>query len=278
MSVNKINNDGTLSPMAGTPALKLNGIQDNINKNGAKNLLPNRGTSYTAGNLTLTKNADGSVTLNGSNNTGSTVWWKFAEDIVWGSEDKSWEINGFPNEHTYNGYTFSLDGDSSVTIGTGLFYFGFTVANSTTWLGINTGASFSNLTVYPMVRLASDTDSTYQPYAMTNVEITNDITKMDLIYMGNNMYLSHTGCIYQLRFKGCSYSEFAAGMAIITNYLPGIIHADMYTERSGLRYFATYENNEVYITGSWNTAPTPFSSADTSHRLYGNVLFIRDRV
>lgn len=173
MSVNKINNDGTLSPMAGTPVLKLNGIQDNINKNGSKNILPNRGTSYTAGNLTLTKNTDGSVTLNGTNNTGSTVWWKFAEDIVWGSEDKSWEINGFPNEHTYNGYTFSLDGDSSVTIGTGLFYFGFTVANSTTWLGINTGASFSNLTVYPMVRLASDSDSTYQPYAMTNREMTD---------------------------------------------------------------------------------------------------------
>lgn len=176
MSVNKINNDGTLSPMAGTPALKLNGIQDNINKNGTKNLLPNRGTSYTAGNLTITKNTDGSVTLNGTNNTGSTVWWKFAEDIVWGNEDESWEINGFPNEHTYNGYIFSLDGDSSVTIGTGLFYFGFTVANSTTWIGINPGASFSNLTIYPMVRLASDTDSTYQPYAMTNQMVTSLLT------------------------------------------------------------------------------------------------------
>ena len=51
--------------------------------------------------------------------------------------------------------------------------FGYTVSNTTTWIAINDGVTVNNLTVYPMVRLASDTDNTYVPYAMTNKELTD---------------------------------------------------------------------------------------------------------
>jgi hypothetical protein len=39
----------------------------------------------------------------------------------------------------------------------------------------NSGNTFNNVTVYPMLRLASDTDNTYQPYAMTNKQLTETI-------------------------------------------------------------------------------------------------------
>lgn len=40
------------------------------------------------------------------------------------------------------------------------------------WINVNDSATISNLTVYPMIRLATDSDSTYQPYSMTNKQIT----------------------------------------------------------------------------------------------------------
>ena len=39
---------------------------------------------------------------------------------------------------------------------------------------VKNGASISNLTFKPMLRLASDPDDTYQPYAMTNRELTEE--------------------------------------------------------------------------------------------------------
>jgi hypothetical protein len=39
----------------------------------------------------------------------------------------------------------------------------------------NSGNTFNNVTVYTMLRLASDTDNTYQPYAMTNKQLTETI-------------------------------------------------------------------------------------------------------
>ena len=42
-------------------------------------------------------------------------------------------------------------------------------------LSVAAGQNFSNKKFYPMIRLASDTDPTYQPYAMTNKELTEAV-------------------------------------------------------------------------------------------------------
>lgn len=58
-------------------------------------------------------------------------------------------------------------------------YDGYTDVRVLIWA--STGATVNNLTFYPMLRLASDPDDTYQPYAMTNRELTeNKISIEDL--------------------------------------------------------------------------------------------------
>lgn len=41
------------------------------------------------------------------------------------------------------------------------------------YVNVNDGISVNNVTLKPMIRLASDPDSTFEPYAMTNKELTN---------------------------------------------------------------------------------------------------------
>lgn len=196
MSVQKVNQTtGATTPIAGVPAKKINGIQDTINKNGAKNLLPNNGPSETVGNITFTRNADGSVTINGTNNNGGLVFYKICENIAWGNTELNIGITSFPTEARYENYLFSLEGDHSVTFTAGQVAFGYTVSNTTTWIAINDGVTVNNLTVYPMVRLASDTDNTYVPYAMTNKELTDaSVTVVAL----NSTYVN-TGTIWYVK-------------------------------------------------------------------------------
>lgn len=46
---------------------------------------------------------------------------------------------------------------------------------------VTSGYSVSNEVVYPMFRLPSDSDKTYQPYAMTNQELTQDLKKGNIL-------------------------------------------------------------------------------------------------
>jgi hypothetical protein len=54
---------------------------------------------------------------------------------------------------------------------------------------VRKGQTVNDVTLYPMLRLASDTDSTYQPYAMTNRELTE--SKANIIY-GTNTWSANT--------------------------------------------------------------------------------------
>jgi hypothetical protein len=57
------------------------------------------------------------------------------------------------------------------------------------YIGVNNGATVNNLTIYPMLRLAEDTDTTYQPYAMTNKELTDNVAALfDVIRPVGSLY------------------------------------------------------------------------------------------
>lgn len=141
---------------------------------GAKNLLPNKATSQTINGVTFTVNEDGSVTVNGT--ATADTYYEYAHDIrnilVSG---KDYIISGCPS------------GGGSTTYSVMVRYAGydygngrrFTVPSSYpdyVWAGIyvKNGVVLSNVVFYPMLRLASDPDDTYTPYAMTNRELTEE--------------------------------------------------------------------------------------------------------
>lgn len=170
-------------------------IQNQLNAQGvlgAKNLLPytRDSSTYTQSGVTYTRNADGSITANGNatansflpiaerlkypiNNLKKGVEYILSGDYGLGSG------NGYVYVNFYNGST-RLGGVS--TAGTGSVKFvipeslnGTVVDGIDFGIGVLNGKTVNNFTFYPMLRLASDPDDTYQPYAMTNRELTDRI-------------------------------------------------------------------------------------------------------
>lgn len=144
------------------------------------NFLKNTAASRERNGVTATVNADGSITLNGSNTAGSAF-------MLFSNLQAGTTINGTQfdhKKHIPNGrYIMSQGGVSGVTLQTRLS----AVTNSEgnyvscgtsdailtvtdddlyvwTRILIGAGASFSDVTIYPMIRPDYVTDGTYRPY------------------------------------------------------------------------------------------------------------------
>lgn len=166
------------------------GVYSVMGEMGAKNLIPYPyyETTHTDNGITWTDNGDGTVTANGTAtatsyflSTSRTLGTNMADSLIegeryiltgcpTGGSDRKYDI--FINE-TYNsaevglafdygnGATFTLNHKTENNYGIGI--------------RIRSGQTVSNLTFKPMLRYASDTDNTYQPYAKTNRQLTEVI-------------------------------------------------------------------------------------------------------
>ena len=136
---------------------------------GAKNLLPNNATSRTVNGVTFTVNADGSFAISGTA-TGSINLeiGNIAPSLVGTSLIMSDEST---STAVYMFISYILNGSTQyITDKT------FTIPNNSTdikvYIHINSNYSGS-VSIYPMIRLATDTDDTYVPYAKTNKQLTD---------------------------------------------------------------------------------------------------------
>lgn len=138
-------------------------------KIGSKNLLPNKATTQTINGVTFTINSDGSVTANGTATSNAEI--DIATNVPLNGNyilsDDFAGINGqywaFANVDNGARQYILTSKEMPITISNKLDYFRVKVFS---------GVTANNITFKPMLRLATDSDSTYQPYAMTNKEIT----------------------------------------------------------------------------------------------------------
>ena len=167
-------------------------IYEVMGKNGAKNLNSYpyyRPDSYTLNGLTFTVNADHSVTVSGTATANTTYEFHTRLSDVRGLTlpNGRYIVNGCPStgsmttyrincnrtsggqsvvygSDTGSGLTVELNGDdySADSVRIGLYIY------------VNSGVTLDNVVFKPMIRLAEDTDSTYQPYAETNYQLTQD--------------------------------------------------------------------------------------------------------
>lgn len=175
--------DNTYVPYAPTNA-KLNEEKMSYADNGvlgAKNLLKNNATSQTISGVTFTVNADGSVTANGTATANITSYFidrvfslKAGKYLISGTPNSIFGISGNGVRISNDDFSINVYGDEDGTL--------FTLNNDTSGLKVEiriaSGTTVSNLTFYPMIRLASDPDDTYQPYAMTNKELTEEVNAL----------------------------------------------------------------------------------------------------
>ncbi len=194
--------DIDLAPTSGSDKAVQSGgtftsIQDVYKYNGvmgAKNLIPYPyidSTKSTNG-ITFTNTEDGVVIANGTSTSGVSY------NITYATEDTYIELDANKS------YVISCNDDAiSVDhygLGIRLYSNGETPSSSTgtninlTSVGNNykftgytgcyiyyyiwSNVTVENLKVYPMLRYGSDTDSTYQPYAKTNKQLTDDMSEV----------------------------------------------------------------------------------------------------
>ena len=142
---------------------------------GAHNLLPINATTQVINGVTWTANSDGSVSASGTVSS-----YSFIDGNSFTLRAGTYILSGRPNvNYTYIALKRKSPEATIVSITSGTEV-SFTLSSDTevfVRLGADAGFSQSNaVTFYPMLRLATDTDPTYQPYAMTNRELTEDIS------------------------------------------------------------------------------------------------------
>lgn len=157
---------------------------------GAKNLIPYpyyRSSGYVHRSVTYTVDNNGKITANGTA-TGGNSYFEMrnaAYETFKLKPNTRYIISGCPSgggDSTYLlSVSYNVGGGSSTTLASD---FGngaeFTTpqnanANYTILVKIISGTATTNLLFEPMLRLASDTDNTYQPYAKTNKQLTDEL-------------------------------------------------------------------------------------------------------
>lgn len=189
---------------------------------GAKNLLPFdlsaikannttgtwNGNIYTINNVDFTFNNDGSVLVDGTASANAEIDYVL-DYAISGNFILSDDFEGVASNY----WAFAkIDGDSSnliiltdaempVNITSSLDYFRIKVFS---------GKTASNLTFKPMLRLATDTDATYQPYAKTNVELTGSSLAHDNV-LGSKNLLDNRRKVKSQEINGLTFTYYEDG-------------------------------------------------------------------
>lgn len=176
-----------------------NQANDMVNVLGAKNVLP---FPYYAGSgtyngVTITDNGDGSITLDGTctgmsffvfyggrYSLAPTTFVKKNEDYIATLEvvSGSMAINSGASRFVFRNYITNATSpfvdifyeDNVIDTRSVKFTYEPTASYDTSlvWYEFNVGTTFNNWRIRPMIRLASITDDTYEPYAKTNQQLT----------------------------------------------------------------------------------------------------------
>lgn len=153
---------------------------------GAKNLLgqPYYGVS-SAGGLTFSVDSDGVLKINGTATSNAEYVFK-ANANNWCLPTGKYKVSGISggSSNTYymsvqvNGGNIKIiyDGETEIDV-TSTDYIRISV-------GVKSGQTVNDLQIFPMVRIASDTDTTFRPYAKTNKELTDGLNTTHGNYYG----------------------------------------------------------------------------------------------
>lgn len=152
-----------------------NEVKDMNNVLGAKNILLNTATTQTKNGITFTVNDDGSVTCNGTASENAVIYISQHPTLAEGN----YILSGCPSGGASSTYEIIARRSDSTNIRDNGDGAEFTLSSSFTisWIQIviRSGTTVSDLTFYPMIRLASIEDDTYEPYAKTNQQLTEDV-------------------------------------------------------------------------------------------------------
>lgn len=145
------------------------------------------GNSYTINGITFTINADGTVTANGTASALAGLWLiprgQKALILPVGDYRVTSTPSGGSNDKYFTELTYTTSNNTGQAIGNEYgsgYNFSITSSMISTYfdIGVNlyvmNGQTVSNILFKPMIRCASIQDDTYEPYAKTNKQLTDD--------------------------------------------------------------------------------------------------------
>lgn len=195
----EVYSDGSISTDNGTTKVKLENLVSQsqaltnyVTETGVKNVLSIgsikalnytgtwSGNTYTKNGITTTVNSDGTLSFNGTASDDVSI--TLAEDIT---VDKDEIISGCPAGGATAKYFLAFEKKTTpwtryaTDLGEGATITTRTSADNVVYFRVRSGQTVSNLLVSPMIRDASIADDSYQPYAKTNVELTQDVAGIE---------------------------------------------------------------------------------------------------
>lgn len=251
---------------------------------GAKNLVTVTATTSTATNVTFTVNADKTVSISGSANTSATI-----KDLnsYTGAQLKAMGSRLLLSGGAALAYLAIRSSDWSKIIRS---YGGDVLVNTaelvdaTTYyltIGINANDNANGVTIKPMLRLAEDTDPAYQPYAMTNQQLTDavayesgqgaaDTSKMST-YASAKYYKIGRVCVVNILLQYISASTPASGDIVFTGLpLPADNMSGVLTARDN----ADPINVLITTNNSDGVIKSQNSNVTKSRQYFGSLIYI----
>lgn len=175
----------------------IKGIQENVNYNGAKNLLPSPNVTGSVAGITYTKQSDGSYIATGATTTTPCYYDVITSYVL----EKGTYIlsSGADLTGDIELVLDDISSGSAVRVMTLIDSRerSFTLTNDATlhcymWVASNTTLPTGGVHYYPMIRKGEDVDSTYVPYAMTNKQLTGT-KQLDCTLASNTTFGDSTG-------------------------------------------------------------------------------------
>lgn len=197
IKINNVYHDGEVDidkilPEAVEDLTVIKGLEENKEILGVKNLLDCLLSSGTFDGITYSR-SNNALILNGIAATNSTV--SLLDSSATGLSRASF-MDLEPNSYIISigliaNVTIQLNlyqDDTPVAIVTKNFNEGdnqvvdlssYTFNKTKVCIGLSGGSEFTNQALYPMIRLATDTNPTYRPYAMSNQELTQRLLSLE---------------------------------------------------------------------------------------------------
>ena len=157
----------------------MDGLQDAYNITGAKNLCPNLEADTVTTDITWDVLSDGSIQVTGTPAANRSVQLGSEQTLPAGtyllSTGQTVEYDSQVCLYAFNSNTALASSNSR----TGSNYFTLTQPTVITFKAYALEGTAVNVRIFPMCRVASITDDTYVPYAMTNKQLTDNVNNLN---------------------------------------------------------------------------------------------------
>ena len=196
-----------------------NEFSDITNILGAKNILPNGASTVTTNGITFTVNANGTVKATGTATADATL---VLSSSFYVGNGRKVILSGCPSGGSTSKYFMYLTNENGNTSKGNDVGNGVTVTADANNLGcrilVKSGQALgtSGITFSPMVRPANIRNASYVPYAMTNRELSSQIsscpnfinpTSMTVVFDANGTYTIQKDGIYEIILNGSTQND-----------------------------------------------------------------------